>query len=150
MTGKKSKIAVAIVIVVATLIWITISSFNENMQYFVTVKDLAAMPKGELQDNMRVKGFLVPGSIERTPQSLEIFFELEEESETMRVRFDQETPDTFKDGSEVLVEGSFTEQGYFDASTLMAKCPSKYESEEGYNVKDYDPSKYLTDIDGTN
>jgi cytochrome c-type biogenesis protein CcmE len=37
-------------------------------------------------------------------------------------------PDTFKPGVEVIVEGGMQpEAGVFKASTLMTKCPSKYE-----------------------
>jgi cytochrome c-type biogenesis protein CcmE len=37
-------------------------------------------------------------------------------------------PDTFKPGAEVIVEGRFNKQsGVFSASTLITKCPSKYE-----------------------
>jgi len=145
MAAKKSKIVIAIMVIVGVFAWLTLSSFNENMQYFITVQDLQAMDKADLNENLRIKGFLVAGSIEETSNSLEVYFMLEDKGATMKVRFDQERPDTFKDGSEVLVEGKFHEDGYFDAKTLMAKCPSKYESEEGYNLEDYDPSKNNTE-----
>ncbi len=39
-------------------------------------------------------------------------------------------PDTFKDKSQVVVEGSLNAQrSAFQAHTLLAKCPSKYESQ---------------------
>ena len=41
----------------------------------------------------------------------------------------KETPDTFVDGSEVVVEGSLGADGVFVAHTLLAKCPSKYEAQ---------------------
>jgi len=43
-------------------------------------------------------------------------------------------PDTFRDvpnvDVEVTAEGTLTETGTFDASRIMAKCPSKYEMEQ--------------------
>ena len=38
-------------------------------------------------------------------------------------------PDTFKDGAEVIVEGSVLSDGSFKARVLMTKCPSKYQKE---------------------
>ena len=45
------------------------------------------------------------------------------------------------------MEGKYRPEGYFEAQTLMAKCPSKYEAADGYDtemVRDMDPG------DGTN
>ena len=41
-----------------------------------------------------------------------------------------ETPDLFKDGAEVVVEGRLGDDGTFLASNVMAKCPSKFEGED--------------------
>ncbi len=149
MVAKKTRVAFAITLIVGALLWLTIGSFGDNMQYFVTVNDVSSMSQEELEQGVRVKGYLVPGSIEETPNSLEIFFTLIESGETMRVRFDQERPDTFVDSSEVLVEGKFTDAGYFEAKMLMAKCPSKYETTDNYDIKDYDPTTHQTATEGT-
>lgn len=141
MNGKKIKVAIVFAVIAGALGWLTISGFENNMQYFLTLKDVKAADKAEIGKGMRIKGYLATGSIDETPNSLEIFFTLEEEGHNLRVRYDQERPDTFKDGSEVLVEGSFTEDGYFDATMLMAKCPSKYEADE-YDIANYDPATH--------
>ncbi|NIR47562.1 cytochrome c maturation protein CcmE, partial [candidate division KSB1 bacterium] len=41
----------------------------------------------------------------------------------------------FKEGAEVLVEGKYTDAGYFHAQKVMAKCPSKYETTDTYDQK---------------
>ena len=51
----------------------------------------------------------------------------------MPVRFPQcIVPDTFKDGVglKVTVQGKLTNDGYFLANQVIAKCPSKYEMNE--------------------
>jgi len=149
MAVKRTKVAVAVVVVVGALVWLVLGSFSGNMQYFVTVKDVKKMDHAELAKGIRVKGYLVPGSVEEVPNSLEIFFSLEESGETMRVRYDQERPDTFVDSSEVLVEGKFVEGGYFDAKTLMAKCPSKYDTNNNYDTSGYDPVTHEIKAEGT-
>ncbi len=37
-------------------------------------------------------------------------------------------PDTFKEGSDVVVTGSFDDKGSFVATEILAKCASKYEA----------------------
>ncbi|NIM07412.1 MAG: cytochrome c maturation protein CcmE, partial [Armatimonadetes bacterium] len=39
-------------------------------------------------------------------------------------------PDTFKEDADVVAEGYLTPEGVFQASTILAKCPSRYEAEE--------------------
>ena len=43
---------------------------------------------------------------------------------TMEVR----SPDTFTDGVDVVVEGRLDRDGTFQATTLLAKCASRYEN----------------------
>jgi cytochrome c-type biogenesis protein CcmE len=46
------------------------------------------------------------------------------------VHYEGLVPDTFKDNSQVVVEGNLNpERTSFRAHTLLAKCPSKYESQ---------------------
>ena len=132
MFNKKVRIGLSFGIVAALLIWLTVSGFNENMQYYVSIKEIKNMGEDAQTKGLRVKGFLVPGSLQTSPSSLEVSFVIEEDNEQMTVHYAKELPDTFKDGSEVLVEGKYMAAGYFDAEVLMAKCPSKYEGEEDY------------------
>ena len=133
MFNKKVRIGLSFGIVAALLIWLTVSGFNENMQYYVSIKEIKSMGDEAQTKGLRVKGFLVPGSLETSQSSLEVSFIIEEDGEEMTVHYAKELPDTFKDGSEVLVEGKYLAAGYFDAEVLMAKCPSKYEGDGDYS-----------------
>lgn len=148
MPTKKIKIALAFGIIATLLIWLTLSGFEDNMQYFINVKEVKAMGAAAYDQGLRVKGYLVPGSLQTKPNSLQVDFLIQDEGQEMAVRYANELPDTFKDGAEVLVEGKYTHDGYFEAQTLMAKCPSKYETDE-YDLKDYDPSEHIK-AEGTN
>jgi cytochrome c-type biogenesis protein CcmE len=54
-------------------------------------------------------------------------------------------PDTFTDSVDVVVEGRLGRDGTFRATTLLAKCASRYEnapSKPGYqNAPGYEPGK---------
>ncbi len=142
MSGKKLKIGFTFGTIVLLLVWITYTGLNNNQKYYFEIKDLLAMGSKAEDQGIRVKGFLVPGSVEETGNGLEIFFQLEEKGKQLKVRYTQERPDTFKDGSEVLVEGKMTKDGYFDATFLMAKCASKYQAEGNYDIKNYNPETH--------
>jgi len=149
MANKKIKIALSFGAVAGLLIWITLTGLEGNMQYFLEIKDLQAMGDQAMKQGVRVKGFLVEDSVEETGNGLEMFFLIEEDGHQLKVRYTDERPDTFKDGSEVLVEGKMTPEGYFDATFLMAKCPSKYEADYTGDLKNYDPDKHEI-TEGTN
>lgn len=135
MTNKKLKIALCFAIVSVILIWLLFSGFNENMQYYRTIEEVKSMGTEAYVQGLRVKGNLVSGSLVTNPNSLEVSFKIIENGHEMEVHYDGILPDTFKEGSEVLVEGKYTPNGYFDAQTVMAKCPSKYESTDGYDTE---------------
>ena len=58
----------------------------------------------------------------------QVEFILIEEDRTLPVdiRGTEAPPDTFKDNSQALAEGSFGRDGVFHAKRLQAKCASKY------------------------
>ncbi len=81
---------------------------------------------------VRVEGNLVHGSLERREQPCEYRFRIEKNGTTLAVSFPQcVVPDTFRDvpGMDVGVtaEGSLQKDGAFLATSVLAKCPSKYE-----------------------
>jgi cytochrome c-type biogenesis protein CcmE len=77
---------------------------------------------------VRVAGNVVAGSIQRDPTSLLVRFEAEDESGRLPVSYRGVLPDIFGDGVQVVVEGKYAADGQFTASTLLAKCPSKFEA----------------------
>lgn len=138
MKNKKARIAMAFTVVSGLLVWLTVSGFNDNMQYYASIKDVHEMGAKAQTTGLRVKGFLVEGSVQKSNNSLDVYFVIEESGKQLRVHYDKELPDTFKDGSEVLVEGKMDEAGVFQAQMLMAKCPSKYDtSVDEYSRKPY-------------
>jgi cytochrome c-type biogenesis protein CcmE len=91
--------------------------------YYVTVSE--ALQRGVASSDYRVSGTVVPGSIDR--DGLETTFLVTDGKQEMTVSTDRPLPDTFKDGSEVVVKGGL--QGTtFLATEVLAKCPSKFKA----------------------
>ena len=85
--------------------------------------------------NNRVVGMLVKGSLTRRDDPCEYRFRVKSDAAELPVRYSQcVVPDTFRDvpdmDVEVTVTGKLTAEGYFEASNIMAKCPSKYEMQQ--------------------
>lgn len=129
MSGKQLKFFAGGILVVSAMAVLVAVSFQGNMAYYVEVSEyLNASPDG-IQRNTRIKGTVVEDSIVKTPGELGAAFEMTDGTDTMRVRYHKELPDTFVNQAEVVVEGEMGSDQVFEAHTLLAKCPSKYEAE---------------------
>jgi cytochrome c-type biogenesis protein CcmE len=148
MRSKQIKVLLAFTTVSLILVWLVFSGFESDaMQYYAKINEVKAAQN--FDKGLRVKGKLVDGSLVASETSLEKSFRIIEEGQELEVRYNGLLPDTFKDGAEVLVEGKYTADGYFLAKTVMAKCPSKYESADGYNVEGYESTNSSSES-GTN
>jgi cytochrome c-type biogenesis protein CcmE len=117
------------------ILTLVFTSFKGSAVYSKEVDDLVR-DKSKLGDRaVRVTGTLVKGSLMKRDQPCEYRFNIEKKGVVLPVRYAQcIVPDTFRDmpGMDVSVtaEGKLTESGAFEASNIMAKCPSKYEMKE--------------------
>jgi cytochrome c-type biogenesis protein CcmE len=105
---------------------------------FAYYKNLAEFrASGDSGDHVRVHGYVSLGSIDRDVAGQRVRFRVQndpphgggEMGAPLEVVYDSlETPDLFKDGAEVVVEGRLADST-FRATKVMAKCPSKFAAE---------------------
>jgi len=98
---------------------------RNSMVYYVTGTELLGQDASS-QRGLRVTGKVVPGTIDR--KDLQLRFEMTDGEKALPVVYRGVVPDTFGEDGEVVVEGKYIPGGPFEASFLMAKCPSKYEA----------------------
>ena len=129
MAGSKTKFVVGGAVVVAALAWLGFVGFQESKSYYLTVEEYAALSSDIHGKTLKVAGDVVNGSIDRTKPQME--FVISHQGKSLRVRYigTDVIPDTFKDGSKAVVEGSVTQDGVLQAKRIEAKCASKYEAE---------------------
>ena len=96
--------------------------------YYVTVDEFVT--KGAPAGHFRVNGKVRPGSIERLQDGERVrFTAVDPKTEAvLAVDYTGIVPDTFVDDADIVVEGRRRDDGVFEATTLLAKCPSKYEA----------------------
>ena len=130
------RIGIAVTIVVGTIAWLALSGIGANKSYYVTIPQLSAMGDKAYHTNLRVEGFVQPGSIEQNGTHVNfVLNEFESHSPkaatgrvlTVNYRGAEPPPDTFKDDAQALAEGTYGRDGVFHATVLQAKCASKYE-----------------------
>jgi len=129
MPSRRLKFVTGFLIVGSAIAVLVAVSIQGNMAYYVEVSDYLARDQGSVQGNFRVRGNVIPGTIQKEPGKLGAMFEIGDEQDQMTIRYLKELPDTFVDHAEVVVEGEMTVDGVFEAHTLLAKCPSKYEAQ---------------------
>jgi len=132
-TNQKGVYLVAALLVAAGVGYLLFSGLSQNSVYFLNVSEALAMPADKLSQ-ARLFGSVSERDVVRDPQSLGVSFyvlDKDDASKSIRVIFRGAVPDTFKPGVEVILEGVFDARTrHFQATTLLTKCPSKYEKNE--------------------
>jgi cytochrome c-type biogenesis protein CcmE len=128
-------VAVALAMGAAAIATLVLTGMQDKAIYSKPVDELLAQRAKFLGRPVRAEGNLVHGSLVKRDQPCEYRFSIEKRGVELPVRFAQcVVPDTFRDVPEmdvgVTVEGELQESGNFEASSVLAKCPSKYEMEQ--------------------
>ena len=135
LSGNTVRIGIAVVVILGTIGWLAFSGYGANKSYYVTIGELGGMGDKAYQSQLRVEGFVQPGSIEQNGTHVEfVLNEFESHSpkaatgRLLKVSYKgtEPPPDTFKDDSQALAAGSYGRDGVLHATALQAKCASKY------------------------
>lgn len=130
-SGKKGVYAAAVLLFLGGLGWLIYSGLDEGSVYFLNVGEALSVSPAKL-GQARLFGTVATDGLTRADGGLGVNFRLEDKddkSKTISVEYKGAVPDTFKPGVEVIVEGGMKPAGVFGASSLMTKCPSKYQKE---------------------
>lgn len=154
MKKKNTKLIVGVVIIIAAVVYLVASSTLSQSQYFMTVEELQSNQAEYVGKNVRMSGVVLGDSIVYDPQTLDLTFQVAQipgdhrvieqmggmsvvlaqaaQDPTlpkMTIHYVGPRPDLLKDEAQAIVTGSLDENGVFQASELLLKCPSKYQSE---------------------
>jgi len=141
---QKTRIAVAVVVILAAISYLAVTGVEANRSYYVTIQELQSMGGKAYTRNLRVAGSVVPGSIVR--EGSHASFVLTELDRKLTVSYtgEEPPPDTFKDNSQALAIGTYGRDGVFHATQLQAKCASKYAPQQPGNQMQAAPTKSIT------
>ena len=113
--------------ILAAVIYLIYANTQANAVYYMNVNELKSCTICTTQ-SVRVAGVVQPGSIVRNDQKQLIHFVITAGGQSLAVVYSGVVPDIFQAGIQVVVEGHYTGHGPFQAQTLLAKCPSKFQA----------------------
>jgi cytochrome c-type biogenesis protein CcmE len=129
MNGKTA-LLISILVVVAALGFLVYTGLNDNMVYYYHVDEFLPKASSLQGEVIKVNGKVTEGSIRKDHLNYDFIIHGAVHN-TVSVNYNGVVPDTFKDGSDVVVEGTYDlNSRKFHATTLLAKCPTKYEPQD--------------------
>ncbi len=127
----RSKFIIVGVLIAVTAGYLMAGAIRQTGVYYLTPSELAtrlATDESFHDVGIKVGANVVPGSIVREPGGRAMTFAVTDGDVSFPVSYRGLAPDTFADGVEVVVEGRMGRDGTFQATTVLAKCASRYEA----------------------
>ncbi len=122
--SRRAKFVVGGLIIVGALAYLIYAGVSQSVVYFVTPSELKR--QAVAGKTYRLGGLVVPGSLKWEPQSLDLSFTLTDGVATVQVRHKGTPPDLFAEGRGAVVEGTWSGEGYFRGSMILAKHSEEY------------------------
>jgi cytochrome c-type biogenesis protein CcmE len=113
-------------LIAGAVLYLVLANTRASAEYYMTIGELQRCTTCANQ-TVRVAGEVTAGSIQRNSQTQVLRFTMSDGKMSMPVVYGGIVPDAFNPGLTVVVEGHL-ENGTFQAKTLLAKCPSKFQS----------------------
>ena len=129
---KRLLLLVPLVMSAAAIVALVLVGMQDKGMYSKPVDILVAEKAKFVNKPVRAEGNLVHGSLMKRDSPCEYRFTIEKNGTEIPVSFmGCVVPDTFRDvpsvDVEVTVGGELRDNGQFDATEVLAKCPSRYD-----------------------
>jgi cytochrome c-type biogenesis protein CcmE len=126
---RKRKFLAGGLVIVAALAYLIYAGASQAMVYFVTPSELGAAPVAG--KSYRLGGMVMPGTLQWDARSLDLRFTLSDGQASVPVRHRGAPPDLFAEKRGAVVEGTWSPDGYFQATTILAKHSEEYKATHG-------------------
>lgn len=124
------RFVIAGLIIVAAFGYLMYAATQSGSEYYVTTGELKAMGGEAVGQSIRLGGRVVDGSVQWDRGNSSVAFALTDgEGTNIPVTYKGTIPDSFQANVDVIVEGKLGVDGSFKATSLLAKCASKYTPE---------------------
>jgi cytochrome c-type biogenesis protein CcmE len=119
-------------VILGAVAFLILSAPDEGVLEYVYVDKVVEAPEDFVGRDFKVHGNVVEGSLHQDSDDGEYHFVIEFKGKRLAVVYDDLLPDTFAEGGEVVLTGRLDDGGtLLRSSEMTAKCPSKYEEENG-------------------
>jgi cytochrome c-type biogenesis protein CcmE len=121
----KPKVIISAVIVVGFIIFGSYSFLESNVEY----TDVAGAMKSHKKVQLKGQWNREKTSSFDAARAQFTFYLIDESGKECRVVLDGAAPNNFDLATSVVAKGRYMEDGYFHATEVLTKCPSKYEAQ---------------------
>lgn len=118
------RFAIALALVAGSLAWVASQGLSGSVVYFVTPTEILYQSGDDVGKRVRLGGLVLPGSSERDGTSVR--FVVSDGNTRVTVIHTGETPDLFRSGIGVVLEGSYRRDGMFHSDSMMIKHSEEY------------------------
>ena len=122
---KRLLIILAILAGVGIAVSLALSALKENINLFYTPTQIAG---GEAPHDTRIRagGMVVQGSLQRSPDSLDVTFAVTDFNKSVPITYRGILPDLFREGQGIVALGKLNADGVVVADEVLAKHDEKY------------------------
>lgn len=147
---KKYRFLIAGLVVVTAIAFLAIKASQYSV-LSMNVRELKAREPSRANEGVSLFGNVVGDSINNSPHDLVLKFDVVDEDGPkdvfLHVVYNGVMPDSFAADVQVIMEGKYNPaENLFTATTLLVKCPSRYEGEEAPG--DYDMKSHKVETEG--
>lgn len=147
---KKRLFAVSsVIVIVSAAIGLMLYALNQNIDLFYTPSEIVNGKNGVLPNvgqRLRIGGMVVEGSVEHSPNSLDVQFDLVDVGPLVTVTYSGMLPDLFREGQGIVATGVLQEGNLIVADEVLAKHDEEYMppelAEAMKGIKHEKPSQY--------
>lgn len=128
---RKSRLYLAMVVVIGAVVTLTLYALRANIDLFYTPSEILG-GKGEahqlphIGQRLRIGGLVMPGSVKRDPQTLQVTFKIYDAAGAVAVNYVGILPDLFREGQGVVAQGILAPGNRVEAHEVLAKHDEKY------------------------
>lgn len=128
---KRMFTILAVLLGIGSAIGLTLYALQENINLFYTPSELIE-GKGENKEKpfigqkLRIGGMVVPGSVVRDEESLDVEFKLIDTGPLVTIRYHGILPDLFREGQGIVAQGVLIEPNVIEAFEVLAKHDEEY------------------------
>lgn len=114
-----------IVLGVGVAVSLTLYALQQNISLFYAPSQIVA-GDAPYEQSIRIGGLVVPGSVQRDPETLRVTFTLTDQAAEVPVFFEGILPDLFREGQGIVARGVLLQDGSLRAEEVLAKHDENY------------------------
>jgi cytochrome c-type biogenesis protein CcmE len=121
----KPKVIIGAIVVLLFIVFGSYSFMESNVEY----TDIAGAMKKHKKVQLKGSWVKEKEATFDAKTSQFTFWLVDEKGQECKIVLDGAAPNNFELATSVVAKGRFTDEGYFHATEVLTKCPSKYEAQ---------------------